>query len=240
MEKEIRSMDVNFRSDSEGRTIDGYAIVFDSLSHDLGGFVERVLPTALDGVLEKSDVVALLNHDSSRGILGRSRCGNGSLKLTVDEKGLRFVVEAPHTALGDECLEYLRRGDANQCSFAFTVGEDTWTKEADGTYLRTINKFDRIYDCSILTCTPAYEATSVSCRSFEEFKAKEARQAEEEAMAEVIVPAEEQTPAEEAPVEEEARSEEPEAPKEVEEIANNLADYYNSIRQENEKYLKKD
>ena len=239
MEKEIRSMDVNFRSDSEGRTIDGYAIVFDSLSHDLGGFVERVLPTALDGVLEKSDVVALLNHDSSRGILGRSRCGNGSLKLTVDEKGLRFVVEAPHTALGDECLEYLRRGDANQCSFAFTVGEDTWTKEADGTYLRTINKFDRIYDCSILTCTPAYEATSVSCRSFEEFKAKEeAREAEEEAMSEVIVPVEE-TPNEEnrdeAPAEENR-----EEPKEVEEIANNLADYYNSIRQENEKYLKKD
>ena len=179
MEKEIRSIDVQFRNESDNRTIDGYALVFNSLSHNLGGFVETISPNALDGVLERSDVVALLNHDNSRGILGRSRFGKGSLKLSVDDHGLRFVVEAPHTSLGDECLEYLRRGDATQCSFAFTVGSDTWTKRDDGTYLRTINSFDQIFDCSILTCTPAYEATSVSCRSFDEFKAEEARKEEE-------------------------------------------------------------
>lgn len=240
MEKEIRSIEMDFRSEGESRTIDGYAIVFNSLSHDLGGFREQILPEALDGVLERSDVVALLNHDSSRGILGRSRNGNGSLKLSVDEHGLRFVVEAPHTALGDECLEYLRRGDANQCSFAFTVGEDTWTKNADGTYVRTINKFDRLFDCSILTCTPAYEATSVSCRSFEEFKAKEkeaeeaeAREAEEEVEAEK--PEEEP---QEAPEEENRSEEEPEKPEE--EVANKLADYYNQVRKDNEQYLKKE
>lgn len=183
MEKEIRSIDVDFRNQGENRTIDGYAIVFNSLSHDLGGFFERVLPEAIDGVIERSDVVALLNHDSSRGILGRSRNGNGSLKLNSDEHGLRFVVDAPHTALGDECLEYLRRGDATQCSFAFTVAEDSWEKQSDGTYIRTIRRFDRLYDCSILTCTPAYEATSVSCRSFEDFKAEEERK-EAEAKAE--------------------------------------------------------
>lgn len=184
MEKEIRSIDIEFRKDGENRTIDGYAIVFNSLSHNLGGFVERVLPEAVqDGVIEKSDVVALLNHDASRGILGRSRNGKGSLQLSADEHGLRFVVDAPKTALGDECLEYLRRGDATQCSFAFTVAEDSWEKQSDGTYLRTIRKFDRLYDCSILTCTPAYEATSVSCRSFDEFKAEEERK-EAEAKAE--------------------------------------------------------
>lgn len=179
MEKEIRSIDIAFRNESENRTIDGYAIVFNSLSHDLGGFFERVLPEAVDGVIEKSDVVALLNHDASRGILGRSRNGIGSLHLSADDYGLRFVVDAPRTSLGDECLEYLKRGDATQCSFAFTVGEDSWEKQSDGTYIRTIRKFDRLYDCSILTCTPAYEATSVSCRSFDEFKAEEARLEEE-------------------------------------------------------------
>ena len=213
MEKEIRSIDVQFRNESDNRTIDGYALVFNSLSHNLGGFVETISPNALDGVLERSDVVALLNHDNSRGILGRSRFGKGSLKLSVDDHGLRFVVEAPHTSLGDECLEYLRRGDATQCSFAFTVGSDTWTKRDDGTYLRTINSFDQIFDCSILTCTPAYEATSVSCRSFDEFKAEEARK-EEERLAE------------------EKRQEEAEKQAKIKE-------YYDALRKEYQDALKK-
>lgn len=228
MEKEIRSIDVDFRSAGDNRTIDGYAIVFNSLSHDLGGFFERVLPEAVDdGVIERSDVLALLNHDSSRGILGRSRNGNGSLQLKTDEHGLRFVVDAPRTALGDECLEYLRRGDATQCSFAFTVAEDSWEKQVDGTYIRTIKKFDRLYDCSILTCTPAYEATSVSCRSFDEFKAAEAK-AEEEARA-----AEEARKAEEERLEAEKREAE-EAEKEAK-----LKAYFDQLRQEYAEALEK-
>ena len=220
MEKEVRSVDLQFRNDNENRTIDGYAIVFNSLSHDLGGFVEQVSPNALDGVLERSDVVAVLNHDSSRGILGRSRYGNGSLKLSVDEHGLRFIVDAPHTSLGDECLEYLRRGDATQCSFAFTVGNDTWTKRDDGSYLRTINSFDKIFDCSILTCAPAYEATSVKCRSFEEFKAEEEKK-EAEARAE-----EERLAQEQREADEEAKRQEEEQ---------RLKEYYENLRKE---YLK--
>ena len=220
MEKEIRSMNVDFRNESESRTIDGYAIVFNSLSSDLGGFYERVLPEAMDGVIDRSDVVAILNHDPSRGILGRSRNGVGSLKLTVDEHGLRFVVDAPHTALGDECLEYLRRGDATQCSFAFTVGSDTWEKRSDGTYLRTITSFDKIYDCSILTCAPAYEATSVSCRSFEEFKAEEERK-------------EAEAKAEQERIEAEKREAE-EAEKQAK-----LEEYYSELRREYEEALKK-
>lgn len=220
MEKEIRSIDFEFRKDGENRTIDGYAIVFNSLSHNLGGFVERVLPEAVQGVIEKSDVVALLNHDSSRGILGRSRNGKGSLQLNADEHGLRFVVDAPRTALGDECLEYLRRGDATQCSFAFSVAEDSWEKQTDGTYIRTIKRFDRLYDCSILTCTPAYEATSVSCRSFDEFKAEEERKEAE------------------AKAAEEARQAEEEAAKEAEK-AEKLKAYYDGLRKEYEQALEK-
>lgn len=223
IEKEIRSVDFEVRLDNESRHIDGYSLVFNSRSHNLGGFVEQILPSALDGVLERSDVKLLLNHNEDRGILGRSKRGSGSLKLCVDEKGLRFETDAPKTALGDETLEYLRRGDATQCSFAFTVAEggDRWEKEADGTYLRTIEHFDRIYDCSILTCTPAYEATSVSCRSFDEFKAEEERIAEEQRLAD-----------EKAKQEQEQR--------EAEEKQKQLEEYYKKLREDNEKYLKKE
>ena len=219
MEKEERYLSIipaptaeDYRSNPESREVNGYAIVFNSLSENLGGFREIIAPEAVDGVIEKSDIVAVLNHDSSRGILGRSRNGEGSLKLSVDEKGTAFRFDAPRTALGDECLEYLRRGDANQCSFAFTVAEDSWRKLEDGMYERTIKKFDRLYDVSILTCAPAYAATSVSCRSFEEFKEKEQRELEEAKKAE-----------------EERLAEEKKA---------HLAEYYKTIREENNKYLK--
>ena len=211
MEKEIRSFDIEFRAEPESREVKGYAIVFNSLSENLGGFREIIAPEAVDGVIEKSDVVAVLNHDSSRGILGRSRNGEGSLSLSVDEKGTAFRFDAPKTALGDECLEYIRRGDANQCSFAFSVAEDAWRKLDDGMYERTIKKFERLYDVSILTCQPAYAATSVSCRSFEDFKAEEARQLEEARKAE-----------------EEKQAEEKKA---------QLEEYYNNLRKENKDYL---
>ena len=191
MEKEIRNLG-EIRANAESRNVDGYAMVFNSLSEDLGGFREQIMPEAVDGVIERSDVMAVLNHDTSRGILARSRYGSGSLSLEADEKGLRYTFDAPHTALGDECLEYLRRGDITQSSFAFCVAEDSWEKQGDGTYIRTIKKFERLFDVSPVF-TPAYAETSVSCRSFDEFKAEEARVEEEVARL-----AEEQRQAEEA------------------------------------------
>lgn len=221
MEKEERYLSIipaptaeDYRSNPESREVNGYAIVFNSLSENLGGFREIIAPEAVDGVIEKSDIVAVLNHDQSRGILGRSRNGEGSLKLSVDEKGTAFRFDAPRTALGDECLEYLRRGDANQCSFAFTVAEDSWRKLEDGMYERTIKKFERLYDVSILTTAPAYAATSVSCRSFEEFKEKEQKELEA------------------AKAEEEKR--------EAEEKAQRIAEYYKQVKEDNKDYLKQE
>lgn len=127
--KEIRLGD-NATSTSESRHIEGYAIVFNSLSNDLGGFREIIEPTAIDDELIKnSDILCLMNHDIKRGVLARSYQGRGSLKLDIDEHGLHYSFEAPKTALGDEILEGIRRGDISKCSFAFVCGEDNWTKD---------------------------------------------------------------------------------------------------------------
>lgn len=178
MEKEIRNVDLELVVDTENRTVEGHAIVFNSLSEDLGGFREQILPTALDGVLERSDVLALLNHDKSRGILARNRYGKGSLFLEIDDKGLRYSFEAPHTALGDETLEYLKRGEITSSSFAFSIDEDAWEKQEDGTYIRTIKRFKKIYDVSPVF-EPAYQAAT-ACKRFAEIQ-EEDRKAMEEA-----------------------------------------------------------
>ena len=94
----------------------------------------------------------------------------------IREDGVWFSFEAPKTGLGDELLEYLRRGDINQCSFAFTVSDDNWDRQEDGTYIRTILRFNKIYDMSAVF-TPAYPATNVKCARFAEIKEAEAEEA---------------------------------------------------------------
>lgn len=169
---EIRSFNIELRDEPESRHIEGYGSVFNERSLDLGGFVEMIAPGAFDGVIERSDVKCYLDHNPGKGILARSRNGKGSLSLVVDEKGLQYSFDAPKTNLGDEVVEGLKRGDYSQSSFAFTVDDEVWTKEADGTYLRTITKIGGLYDVSIVA-NPAYEGTSVALRSLDAFKAQE-------------------------------------------------------------------
>lgn len=174
--KEIRMNQEGIASLPESRKVEGYAVVFQSESNDLGGFKEVIDARALDGVVEKSDVLCLLNHNEDKGVLARSNKGTGSLTLSVDEKGLKYSFEAPNTALGDELLEGIRRGDITASSFAFTVGSDSWQKREDGSYLRTINSIQELFDVSPVY-SPAYSATSVQAdtRGLDEVKEKEKR-----------------------------------------------------------------
>lgn len=173
--KEIRLGD-NATSTSESRHIEGYAIVFNSLSNDLGGFREIIEPTAItDELIKNSDILCLMNHDIKKGVLARSYQGRGSLKLDIDEHGLHYSFEAPKTALGDEVLEGIRRGDISKCSFAFVCGEDVWDKdEKTGEYIRHVKKIKNLYDVS-LVYHPAYEETEVKAdtRGLDELKAQE-------------------------------------------------------------------
>lgn len=162
----------SFSVDDSKRKIEGYAIVFNSLSHDLGGFKEIIKPEAIEGVLERSCILALLNHDESRGILARYRNGEGSLELTVDEKGLKYSFEAPHTQLGNELIEGIKRGDITTSSFAFTIAEEEWSKNENGEHIRTINKFAELYDISPVY-REAYGDTTVALRNLSECTEKQ-------------------------------------------------------------------
>lgn len=164
--KEIRNATYQVTSDEEKRTVEGYAMLFDTKSDALS-FEEVIERGALNGVIAKSDVFALLNHSQSRGILARSKKGSGSLTLTVDSKGLKYSFEAPNTPLGDELLENIKRGEIDESSFAFTVEKDTWEKKSDGGWKRTIQKIEQIYDVSPVY-NAAYSATSVYTRGKEQ------------------------------------------------------------------------
>ena len=177
MDKEYRSFESRATVDPESRKVEGYALLFDTESKPMWGgeLIERIASTALDGTLERSDVLCVVNHNPDRGVLARYRHGEGSLSLTVDNKGLKYAFEAPNTALGDELIESLKRGDITESSFCFSCKKDKYEKRADGVYVRTILEIEAIYDVSPVY-KPAYSGTKVSLRSFEDYKAEEEKQ----------------------------------------------------------------
>jgi HK97 family phage prohead protease len=90
------------------RYISGYAIVFNELSVDLGGFREIILPEAVERqMINESDILMLVNHNRDNGLLARSKFGTGSLRIEVDEKGVYFEFELPNTQLGTTCTSSL-------------------------------------------------------------------------------------------------------------------------------------
>lgn len=160
---EKRQINSEFRTTD--RTVEGYAVCFDTPSENIG-FIEVIHRGAItDETIKNSDVLAKFNHSDDK-VLARSNKGEGSLLLEVDNKGVRYMFEAPKTNLGDELLEYLHRGDISQSSFAFTVpkidGAERWYKK-DGVIYRDIYMIDKMYDISPVF-QPAYSATTCSAR----------------------------------------------------------------------------
>lgn len=176
---EIRAISNEVQVDS--RNITGYAVVFESNSEDLG-FIERIMKGAItDDTIKKSDVFCLLNHDSTK-VLARSKYGEGSLKLEIDERGLKYSFTAPQTDLGNELLEHLQRGEIDSSSFAFTVSLDEGSEKwytVEGVQYRDIYKIDELYDVSPVY-QPAYQETTVSKRALVELEKHKTMQDEKE------------------------------------------------------------
>ncbi|NBW09715.1 MAG: HK97 family phage prohead protease [Caulobacteraceae bacterium] len=142
-----------------GRLI-GYASVYGPLSEDLGGFRERVAPTAFERSLESgSDVRALVNHDSTL-VLGRRQ--SGTLLLQSDQRGLLVTIRPPETQYASDLLRLIERGDVSQMSFGFHVRRDSWEQAGHGR-TRVLEDVDLV-EVSVVTI-PAYPDTSVAIRS---------------------------------------------------------------------------
>ena len=159
--------------EDNSRHVEGYAVVFDSLSEDLGFFevIERGAIT--QELLDESDIFCLLNHDDDK-VLARSNKGQGSLTLTVDDIGVKYAFDCADTQVGNDLLEYIKRGEIVASSFCFAIDDSDDTAESweykDGKAFRTIHKIAWMHDVSPVW-NPAYSATSVSQRSLD--KAKE-------------------------------------------------------------------
>lgn len=200
---EIRAISNEVQVDS--RNITGYAVVFESNSEDLG-FIERIMKGAItDDTIKKSDVFCLLNHDSTK-VLARSKYGEGSLKLEIDERGLKYSFTAPQTDLGNEILEHLQRGEIDSSSFAFTVSLDEGSEKwytVEGVQYRDIYKIEALYDVSPVY-QPAYQETTVSKRTLDKLnQLREMQDEKEKEVQEETVEKSDEVQNEEVPTQEE-------------------------------------
>lgn len=148
------------KGDPGGVVVEGHAAVFERLSQNLGGFVERIAPTAFDRSLgDNPDVRALINHDATH-ILGRTR--SGTLRLTKDSTGLGYEIDMPDRQDARDLIVSMERGDVTHSSFAFYVTRDgdEWSETEQGMPLRTLTAVS-IHNGDVSPVTyPAYEDTN--------------------------------------------------------------------------------
>lgn len=147
-------------------TMRGYALKYDRLSSNLGGFVERVAAGAVNKSLgDGLDVMARYNHEDNQ-LLGRT--SSGTLRLESDDVGLAYEIDLPDTQSGRDLAVLLERGDVTQSSFAFYVppNGDEWGLTEDGFPLRTLRQV-HLVDVAPVN-TPAYPDTEAGLRSLAE------------------------------------------------------------------------
>ena len=145
-----------FRMESmehNGNVVRGYAAVYDSDSEFMG-YYEQIEKGAFDDVMN-DDVRAYYNHDENY-LLGR--VSSGTLRIGTDKRGLYYEVDLPNTTYANDLVELMKRGDINQSSFAFLIGQDRW-EERDGKTYRIIEKVSRLLDVSPVA-QPAYPAAT--------------------------------------------------------------------------------
>ena len=166
MDKEIRSIQgdihvVQRDNSDDPKQIQGYAVLFNTESVDLGGFIEVIKPNALDGV-DLSAVQLIYGHENNS-ILARVDSGN--LTLTVDETGLFFVATLADTSLANDVYQDILAGNLKGMSFGFTIPEDgdDWIFDQGDTAVHVVNQIGDVVEITI-TPNPAYQDTSVSVK----------------------------------------------------------------------------
>lgn len=163
-----RSYSFEVRADQDeqgGSIITGRPIVYDSMT-DLGWFNEIIERGALNKT-NLQDVRFLVNHDTSKIPLARSRKNNknSTMQLTVDDEGMgiRVTLDTENNADARSLYSAVQRGDISGMSFMFSIEREEWEELESDHPTRRIKEIGTVVEVSAVTF-PAYEQTEISTR----------------------------------------------------------------------------
>jgi len=187
IERRLLREPVSLRAADGGARIGGYALKFNKLSRNLGGWVEQIHPESLNKSAGDGwpNVMARYNHEVLLGsVLG------GSLRLAIDGTGLDYEVDLLEDADSQRVRMLVERGDVARSSFAAYMHESDWSQTPDGFPLRTVTGMSLVDVAPV--DDPAYFDTSTGLRSLADMRGMDVSEVEQMArenrLAELITP----------------------------------------------------
>lgn len=175
LEKELRYINLNAneflkvekRADGEEErdvmVLEGYPITFNQetlIGDEDWGWIESIDPHAVDDA-DMRDTCLKYNHNDTSPIMARTR--NGSLKLTIDDKGVFMRAELIDTQSNKDFYKMVKAGLLDKMSFAFTVDSEEVDNRSNP-IKRIIKRIGKLFDVSVVDI-PAYDSTSLIARS---------------------------------------------------------------------------
>ena len=168
LERRSYNFDVRAEQTDKGNIITGRPIVYNSRT-DMGWFDEIIEPGALNNA-DLTDVRFLVNHDTNKIPLARSRRNNGNstMQLSVDNNGLNIEVtlDTENNSEARALYSAVQRGDISGMSFMFGVDDEEWEDLESDHPIRHIKSISTVVEVSAVTF-PAYESTEINARSKE-------------------------------------------------------------------------
>lgn len=168
LEQRSYNFEVRAEETDDGNIITGRPVVYNS-STDLGWFDEIIEPGALNNT-DLTDVRFLVNHDTSKIPLARSRRNNGNstMQLTTDNDGLgiRVTLDTENNSEARALYSAVQRGDISGMSFMFGIRDEEWEDLDSDHPTRHIKDISTIVEVSAVTF-PAYGTTEINARSKE-------------------------------------------------------------------------
>lgn len=168
LEQRSYNFEVRAEESDQGNIITGRPIVYNSRT-DLGWFDEIIEPGALNNT-DLTDVRFLVNHDTSKIPLARSRRNNGNstMQLTTDNDGLgiRVTLDTENNSEARSLYSAVQRGDISGMSFMFGIRDEEWENLDSDHPTRHIKDISTVVEVSAVTF-PAYESTEINARSKE-------------------------------------------------------------------------
>lgn len=155
----IFNSDIEFKSSNNDMSVEGYALKFNKrtlIGSKEYGFYEEIDRDALKNT-EMNDVILNFNHDDNA-IL--SRTTNGSLRLFIDDIGLKIKAKIVDTSIGKDVYKLIKSKLINKMSFATIIDESQWIEKDNEVPIRIIKSMQRLFDVSAVTF-PAYDDTEI-------------------------------------------------------------------------------